>query len=65
MKVLLRVYQYKETLERECSSAEEATQIAEGMAGKDPNVVVERYIELDKNCVIEISGLEHYDVQGI
>lgn len=65
MKVLLRVYQYKETVEKECSSVEEATQIAERMADKDPNLVVERYIELDKNCVIDISGLEHADVQGL
>jgi hypothetical protein len=65
VKVLLRVYQYKETLEKECSSVEEATQIAESMAGNDPNLVVERYVELDKSCVIDISGLEQADIQGI
>lgn len=65
VKVLLRVYQYKETIERECSGVEEASQIAEGMAAKDPNLLIEPYIEVDKNCVIDISDLGQSKVQGI
>jgi biotin carboxylase len=65
MKVLLRVYEYKETLERECSSVEEATQIAESMTGNDPNIFIERYIELDTNSVIDISAPEENQASGL
>ena len=64
MKIIVRVYQYKETVERECSSVEEAQAIDEAMANEDPDLVVEPYIELDDSCVIDISGLEQENVQG-
>jgi hypothetical protein len=64
MKIIVRVYQYKETVERECSSVEEAQSIVEAMANEDPDLVVEPYIELDDSCVIDISGLEQENVQG-
>ena len=64
MKIIVRVYQYKETVERECSSVEEAQAIVEAMANEDRDLVVEPYIELDDSCVIDISGLERENVQG-
>jgi hypothetical protein len=63
MKVILRIYQYKETVERECSSAEEASQIAESMSAEDPDLLVERYIELDTNYVVDMSGFEQREAQ--
>jgi hypothetical protein len=57
MRILLRVYEYKETVETECSGGDEAQRIAELMVKKDPDLLVEPYIELDDSCVIGISDL--------
>lgn len=63
MKVILRVYKYKETLERECASGDEAQQIAELMAKRDPDLVVEPYIQLDDSCVMGISELGNHQTK--
>lgn len=57
MKVVLRVYKLKETLEREFSSFDEAQGAVEVMVKKDPDLIVQPYVQLSDSCEIDISEL--------
>ena len=54
---MLRVYKHEKTLEREFSSYDEAQRVVEGMVKKDPDLIVEPYVELSDSCEIDISKL--------
>ena len=62
MKIILKVYEYKETQEKEFPSAEEANRLVDKMIEDNPNLLVETYVdmELDANCVIDSSDVEKY-----
>ena len=64
MKIILRVYENKEPRQSEFSSVAEAQGIVELMANNYPHLIVEPYIELDDNCVIDISELDKDTFQG-
>jgi tRNA splicing ligase len=51
MKVLLRVYEYKETLEQEFSSIEEAQDILNLISKNYPELRLESYIEVEEGSV--------------
>ncbi|MBW1997690.1 MAG: hypothetical protein JRJ29_06965 [Deltaproteobacteria bacterium] len=55
MKMILKVYEHKETLEKEFSSVEEANDVVEKMIEDNPNLHVESYFEVDAGCVIDES----------
>jgi len=55
MKVILRVFEYKHTIEREFSSAEEAQKVLGLMNEKHPELMIEPYFEVDESCVLDIS----------
>jgi len=57
MKILLRVYKYKEMVEREFSSYDEAQKVVDLMVKKDPDLIVKPYVQLSDSCEIEISEL--------
>ena len=60
MKIILKIYEYKETQEKELPSAEVANRIVEEMLEDNPNLLVETYIdmELDGSCVVDLSDIE-------
>lgn len=62
MKMILKVYEHKETLEKEFSSVEEANNVVEKMIQDNPNLHVESYYEVDAGCVI--NGLEWQEDEG-
>lgn len=55
MKVILRVFEYKHTIEKEFASAEEAQRVLGRMSEKHPNLMIEPYFEVDESCVMDIS----------
>lgn len=55
MKMILRIFEYKDTIEREFSSVEEAQKILGHMNEKNPNLRIEPYFEVDDNCIQGIS----------
>jgi hypothetical protein len=57
MKVVLRVYKLKETLDREFSSFDEAQRAVEVMVKKDPDLIVQPYVQLSDSCEIDIYEL--------
>ena len=63
MKIILRVYKNEESMEEQLFSPEEAQGIVELMAENYPHLVFEPYMELDDNCVIDISELEKTTAQ--
>ena len=62
MKIILKIYEYKETQEKEFPSAEEANRLVGKMIEDNPNLLVETYVDMesDANCVIESSDVEEY-----
>ena len=57
MRVILRVYKLKEMLDREFSSFDEAQRAVEVMVKKDPDLIVQPYVQLSDSCEIDISEL--------
>ena len=55
MKVILRVFEYKQTIEREFSTAEEAQQVLGLMSEAHPELMIEPYFEVDESCVLDIT----------
>jgi hypothetical protein len=55
MKVILKVFEYKETLEQEFSSLEEANELVNLISQNYPNLRFEPYIEVDENVVLSAS----------
>ncbi|MBW2030011.1 MAG: hypothetical protein JRJ31_13155 [Deltaproteobacteria bacterium] len=53
MKMILKVYEHKETLEKEFASVEEANDEVERMDQDNPNLHVESYFEVDAGCVVD------------
>ena len=60
MKIILKIYEYKETQEKELPSADEANLIVKKMIEDNPNLLVETYVdmELDGSCVVDLSDIE-------
>ena len=58
MKIILRVYKNEESMEQQPFSPEEAQGIVEVMTENYPHLVFEPYMELDDNCVIDISEVD-------
>jgi hypothetical protein len=52
MKVILKVFEYKETLEQEFSSLEEANELVNLISQNYPNLRFEPYVEVDENVVL-------------
>jgi len=63
MKIILKVYEYKETQEKEFPSAEEANRLIKKMIEDNPNLLVETYVDMDidVNCVTDLSDVEKYE----
>ncbi len=55
MKVILKVFEYKETLEQEFSSLEEANELVNLISKNYPNLRFEPYIEVDESLVLSTS----------
>lgn len=55
IRVILRVYKYEKTLDREFSSYDEAQRVVHLMVEKDPDLIVEPYVQLSDSCEIDIS----------
>jgi hypothetical protein len=55
MKVILKVFEYKETLEQDFSSLEEANELVNLISQNYPNLRFEPYIEVDENVVLSAS----------
>ncbi len=51
MKVILRIFEYKETLEQEFSSLEEAQEIVNLISKNYPELRFEPYIEVEERAV--------------
>jgi hypothetical protein len=64
MKIILKVYEYKETQEKEFPSPEEANRLVKKMIEDNPNLLVEAYLdmEIDANCVTDLSDVEEYGI---
>ena len=58
MKVTFRVYEYKETLEKEFSSVEELGQMMEQMVLDNPDLFLEPFFEIDSGCVTDICDIQ-------
>ena len=63
MKIILKVYEYKETQEREFPSPEAANRLVKKMTEDNPNLLVEAYLDMgiDANYVTDLSGVEKYE----
>lgn len=57
MKVILRIYEHVETLEREFSSAEEVRRMTRELAEANPNLFIEPCLEVEAGRVIALSEL--------
>jgi hypothetical protein len=55
MKVILRIYEHVETLEREFSSAEEVRRMTRELAEANPNLLIEPCLEVEAGRVIALS----------
>jgi hypothetical protein len=55
MKVILRIYEHVETLEREFSSAEEVRRMTRELAESNPNLFIEPCLEIEAGRVIALS----------
>lgn len=55
MKVIFRIFEYKDTIEQEFSTVEEAQRLLGRMSEKYPNLKFEPYFEVDESCVLGIS----------
>ena len=55
MKIILRIFEYKDTIEREFSSVEEAQKVLGRMSEKNPNLMIEPYFEVDESCILGIT----------
>ena len=55
MKVILRIYENIETLEREFTSAEEGRRMTRELSEANPNLLVEPCIEVEAGRVIALS----------
>jgi hypothetical protein len=55
MKVLLRIYEHVETLEREFSSAEEVRRMTRELTEANPNLFIEPCLEVEAGRVIALS----------
>jgi hypothetical protein len=63
MNVILKIYEFKETQEKECPNSEEANRIVKEMIEDNPNLLIETYVdmELDVDCEIDLSDAEDYE----
>jgi len=57
MKVILRIYEHVETLEREFSSAEEVRRMTRELAEANPNLFIEPCLEVEAGRVIALSEI--------
>jgi hypothetical protein len=55
MKVILRIYEHVETLEREFSSAEEVRRMTRELTEANPNLFIEPCLEIEAGRVIALS----------
>lgn len=55
MKVIFRVYEYRETIEQEFSNVDQVQEVMDRMGKNHPNLVFEPYIEVDESCVVGMS----------
>ena len=55
MKVILRIYEHVETLEREFSSAEEVRRMTRELAEANPNLFIEPCLEVEAGRFIALS----------
>jgi hypothetical protein len=55
MKVILRIYEHVETLEREFSSAEEVRRMTRELIEANPNLFIEPCLEIEAGRVIALS----------
>lgn len=55
MKIILRIFEYKDTIEREFATLEEAQKILGHMNDKNPNLRIEPYLEVDDHCILGIA----------
>jgi hypothetical protein len=55
MKVILRIYEHVETLEREFSSAEEVRRMTRELIDANPNLFIEPCLEIEAGRVIALS----------
>ena len=55
MKVILRIYEHVETLEREFSNAEEVRRMTRELAEANPNLFIEPCLEVEAGRVIALS----------
>jgi hypothetical protein len=57
MKVILRIYEHVETLEREFSSAEEVRRMTRELAEANPDLLIEPCLEVEAGRVIALSDV--------
>jgi hypothetical protein len=57
IRVILRVYKYEKTLDRKFSSYDHVQRVVHHMVEKDPDLIVEPYVQLSDSCEIEISEI--------
>mgnify|MGYP001041998999 FL=1 len=55
MKVILRIYEHVETLEREFSTAEEVRRMTRELAEANPDLFIEPCLEIEAGRVIALS----------
>lgn len=55
MKVIFRVYEYRETIEQEFTNIDQVQEIIDRMGQNCPNLVFEPYIEVDDSCIVEMT----------
>ncbi|MBW2064421.1 MAG: hypothetical protein JRJ03_05750 [Deltaproteobacteria bacterium] len=65
MKMILKVYEHKETLEKEFSSIEEANTAVEKMMEENPNLHIEPYFEVDAGCVTDESDSQEEECKDL